>query len=188
MRNPISTAYNVLDNTIMYFVNEGVHLWNWTTGRTKSDLASLVDLSGCVSSSVGASYIGGFVGITSTIIMTGYGYVFVKHAYMHEREEIENAEKETMSLVLEFDKKIYEFVGLNLTSLGLVSSLIAIDADNDPTLLMMGIGLGLIGISGYIMRADSPPPRKNVLSRARDKLVDIVREYKRKPAFEQVRY
>ena len=43
MTNPISKAYEKLDDAIMYGVNKGVRAWNWSTGRTKSDLAKVLN-------------------------------------------------------------------------------------------------------------------------------------------------
>ena len=53
MTNPISKAYEKLDDAIMYGVNKGVRAWNWSTGRTKSDLANLLENSGLVVMTVG---------------------------------------------------------------------------------------------------------------------------------------
>jgi len=40
MENPITKGYEWFDNTLMYGANKAAHTWNWTTGRTKSDLAN----------------------------------------------------------------------------------------------------------------------------------------------------
>jgi len=43
MTNPISKAYQKLDDAVMCGVNKGVRAWNWSTGRTKSDLAKVLN-------------------------------------------------------------------------------------------------------------------------------------------------
>jgi len=50
MKNPLQ----YVDDTIMYGVNKGVHAWNWTTGRTKADLANEMLTVASVSESLGA--------------------------------------------------------------------------------------------------------------------------------------
>ena len=40
MENPIWSAYQKFDDVVMYGVNKGVRAWNWTTGKTKTDLAN----------------------------------------------------------------------------------------------------------------------------------------------------
>ena len=37
--NIVKNLYQQIDDTIMYGINAGVKAWNWTTGRTKADLA-----------------------------------------------------------------------------------------------------------------------------------------------------
>ena len=39
--NPIKKAYESFDAFMMYAANKAVHAWNWTTGGTKADLASI---------------------------------------------------------------------------------------------------------------------------------------------------
>jgi hypothetical protein len=38
--SPLSRIYDSFDSFIMKGINTGVRAWNWTTGRTKADLAN----------------------------------------------------------------------------------------------------------------------------------------------------
>ena len=45
----------------------------------------------------------------------------------------------------------------------------------------------MYGVADYVMRGESLPPRKNVFSRALDKIDELVEEYKRTLAPQPVR-
>ena len=54
MRNPISAAYQLFDDTLMYGANRGVRAYNWTFGGTKDELANYLLMGGCILNSVGS--------------------------------------------------------------------------------------------------------------------------------------
>lgn len=191
MRNPITTAYNVLDDAIMFGVNGGVHLWNWTTGRTKRDLATLMNIGGFTFATAGNYFFHPAAGAIAALAFGYYNYTLFRMNKMFEKDERENANNEFLSLHLEFGKKLYESAGFCQNNYGVVLFWLANEV-NDPNVSSyfssVATGICLTGTAAYVMRADSLPPRKNVLSRAKDKLVDIVREHRREPAIEHVRY
>ena len=49
---------------------------------------------------------------------------------------------------------------------------------------LMGVSLGFLvrGASCFVMRTEYLPPKKHALARLKDKLVEIVNDYQRKPA------
>ena len=54
MRNPISAAYQLFDDTLMYGANSGVRAYNWTFGGTKDELANGLLTGGAVLLSAGS--------------------------------------------------------------------------------------------------------------------------------------
>ena len=86
----------------------------------------------------------------------------------------------------------YRFVGPFYCAIGLAHvgcDLQYTDTEIDKKIggIAEGIGWGFFGVSFYVMRGESLPPRKNVFSRALDKIDELVEEYKRTLAPQPVR-
>ncbi len=196
MKNLIKKAYGSFDAALMYGVNKGVHAWNWTTGRTKGDLANLFSILGCATMTAG-NFIP--LGLISPLISLPWAYFGYRDYFQNkniERLEKRALDKGLLDLEVEGFKLKSAFVGpVFLGISGFASAHKAImdyrtedskktESDHETSSfssMLINIGISLYGLQFYVMRADYLPPRKNVLQRTADKLADIVRNYRLKP-------
>lgn len=171
-------AYVALDNFLLDRANDVVKVWNWTTGRTRADLASPLTISGFVSCPTSHFVAGEY---PSAIILGTLFGIFALHSKVNYEEmddfEMRALEKNTKNLEVERRKERYKIYGPLLNSLGLLNLIIPNKEGNHPWAnefhAIMGFGLGT---SLYIMRTDYQAPRKNCLARAKDKLADMLRQ------------
>lgn len=187
-KEPItSKALKKLDEGILYCVNRAVHAWNWTTGRTRADLANLLQTGGVIAGSLGMilsmaidkRYFESFV---YPLILFG-GAHFVQRKNMEiDGLELKALEKEAKSIEVEEFKYNCKFGGYFTPPLAVIPLL-----SNGKELdwgHLYGVMCLSLGVAFQVMRADYFPPRKNVLARAKDKLAEMLRAYQRKPALE----
>jgi hypothetical protein len=175
--------YEHIDSAIMKSVNEGVRAWNWTTGKTKADLANMCSVGGSAMFSLASweahdpftcSFIPFF--ILDAIIKT-------KMNNDTEHRELNALEKGLKDPVVERRYRTHELHGSVM--LGTGSAMIVAPAEKlKEFFLEYGIGSFLIALENYTMRAENFPRRKNVFSRALDSLRDSLAEYglNRQPA------
>ncbi len=196
MRNPVRLAYDLFDDTLMAGANYAVRGYNWTFGGTKDELANNIVSTGCVLMSVGSlisNYVTGFF-ITPTSLYAGHK-IQVENRRIGEIQR-RAAENSVMNMeVLNFEKSmkflgpVVYFTGSTISTVGFVLSSSLIEQEqydllpSSAGLFAIGLGAECLGASCYIMRADSLPPRKNVVSRMFDKAMELYEEY-RKPALQ----
>jgi len=178
----LKKTYDTLDSALMKGVNTGVRAWNWTTGKTKADLANLTFGTGCALFTTG-----GF----SNRVFPGFFYAAVslpqiplKYAENMdmERREMKAMENSCKDTDVELAKKFNAKVGHIQTLAGL--SLGMSEVVTEPTkigALTTDAGLVLMGMSHHVMRAEYLPPRKHCLARGFDKLKDALKQYAPQP-------
>lgn len=174
--------YDRLDEEIMKGVNAGVRTWNWTTGRTKGDLANILEFSGyaLMSSGLLAESPEHILPVT-LIVIPSSACCYIGNKNIDDRE-IKAYEKQCLDPKVEKQKKTllkycaplcslvgFEFIGL------------AHSENKDYFGIPFGIGLNLCSAGFYVMRADYLPPRRNVLSRAIDKVKKWAKEFSNEP-------
>jgi hypothetical protein len=176
------SLFKRLDDVVVSGANATVRAWNYTTGKTKVDLANLL-LSG-------ASVAEGF-----GLVCSGMAYpvlyfftlpVLAPLFFFNHRDQIRNTEMTTLEQrtaeqgqkhpLVEGFRSSLPFRGYNDIGWGA-----AISAFNSPSPSLLhsgafytsqGIATGfmLSGASYHIMRAEYLPPRKNMFQRGREKL------------------
>ena len=171
-------AYVALDSFLLDRANDVTKAWNWTTGRTRADLATLISVPAF--SSLPASYfINGaygtalFFGALSGLLIFLYIDTFIKM----DRLESGALNSDTKNLELEVVKNKYKIYGPIFNLLGF-ASLVRPNSENLHPLsneISSVFGFG-IGTTMYVMRTDYQAPRKNVVVRAKDKLADMLRQ------------
>lgn len=188
MINKLGRAYNSLDGLIMKGVNKGAHAWNWTTGKTRSDLANKFIFASNVTFITGTFFI--HPALTFVSFPTGAHFSYKIHKEYLEMDEeeqeatyegLKNPYVEEMKWFFKLIGPVCIFAGGAIPTMKFSSS-----SKVDDDRINMGFGLigasyGLAGSSLYIIRADYLPPRKNCLSRGMDKLKDLARNYQRQP-------
>lgn len=167
--NERKSLYEQLDSGIMYSVNLGVQAWNWTTGKTRADLANLLNMGyiSLVSAGIIASPNSSLSSkIIFPSIVTLIGIHTFKRNQTMDREEISAALNSVKNPIVESQKKNCELNGILNTCAGSVLSLRSENIYESTG----GIGIISFGLGHYVMRADYLPPRKNCVSRGLEKL------------------
>ncbi len=185
--------YWKFDVLVMKGVNKAVRAWNWTTGRTRAQLANLI---------LGAAEIVFAAGAICTAYAVDMPifYFFALSAITllpanqrrnirQDRDEMDAARDGTLNLRVEQLKIMHSFLG----PLSLCSGQVAFGIDYSirgthvkamlPTMIgICGISFLGIGISCYVMRADVVPPGKSAPARGFEKLKEAVRNGSLQPA------
>ena len=168
-----SDAYWNFDSKALYLAEKGVKAWNWTTGGRKADLANVTRgvSGGLVTTGFFlAEPIFGLFAVYELIVLPG---IFSKNKEIESKEDEFAQEGAKSDPNSPFYKSHRIGSNFDLGLAGLISY--------DPFDLSGSefVSLGFIGrsASSYVIRVDNnPPKRKNVLSRAKDKLVEKVKE------------
>jgi len=178
MKNPISSVYDKFDDGMIYLTNKAVRAFNWTTGKTKSDLANFFN-TGTWTLFIGGSLIDNpiFELIAAPPFLC-VGYETHKLNKMLEEKEISALEKGCLDSGVETYKYLSKIGGPIFMGLaGGLAGYVGINnlnksSENHRIISEITVTLGCLFFSAqyYVMRAECLPPRKSVFARARDKL------------------
>jgi hypothetical protein len=168
-----------LDKFIVDRANDVVRAWNWTTGRTRADLASSIQFSS-LSLAPGIAFInqeyGWGLGAT---FLSGLSYLFLKdiNLFQDKREKLA-LQRQAKDKTAEDLKDIQTVLGYGGIVLGSILYFGSTEGESSHPLSNELFGLCYIGLgcSQHIMRANYLPPGKTVLVRFKDKLVDMLRQ------------
>ena len=161
--------YGKLDDGIMYGVNKAVHAWNWTTGRPKEDLANISLGLGGIAISNSFLEDGNFpFAVLSALVCIPA----MKTNYWQGTRERELMKKGLKCPKVEKLKSMDERMGPVQIIFGLYGRGMETSLGDDSH---FSTGFFLYAAQSYIMRADPLPPRKNVLSRAKDKISEALK-------------
>lgn len=188
--NIISRAYQSLDDSLMYLTNHGVKAWNYTTGKTKADLANkalflapIADAAGCLLiPSERTKYLSLGIAVPFQMI---YSHYFQKRNMEIEKKEVKALESKCLDIGVEHYKQSEKTWG--------PAFLLISGTQGWPTSSQQNYNFGLAaghilrGLSCYIMRADYLPPRKNIIVRAMDKLTEQLQALNRVPVPVKIR-
>lgn len=171
--------FEFVDENLMKAVNCGVRVWNWTTGKTKTDLAnSLLTVAPILE---GAGFFTTDGNRTTAFIGTGV-YILVSHLDQIrnkrlEKEEVRAIEKGAKVLpdVLNIFSG-YLFAGSSSMSQLLFTTSGSYDHES------FAIGNGLRALSHFVSRAEYFPPRKNVVVRIKERLEKRLKERQSLPS------
>jgi nitrate reductase NapE component len=173
-------TYERFDNFMMRRVNEAVKVWNWTTGRTKADLANMFVMASVAIPIVNVAVSGGY-SLLAAEVPFGLGAPFrIMTNKIIERLEKDAIESGLMNPTVEAYKIECRFNGaLWSFAYPLATSTIALHdryMEGNMTVYETFTASALmVGASKYVMRADYMPPRKNAFARGFEKLKDMVR-------------
>lgn len=185
--------YDYMDEKILQGVGAGVRAYNWTTGGTKADLANkFIDgtVISMISGSIAFAYYNQDKTSAAYIPAAILSPVSLILGHQNQKKNLKIEEKERKALekkncldseVEEYKKEAKKQIQNEFQSSTFCGSTGLLFSHPD---LQFGIAFGgyLHIISNYIMRTDNLPPRKNVFSRAKDK----VKKYLDKRKSEQV--
>lgn len=186
MTNPITKAYEKFDDGLMYLANKGVRAWNWTTGRTKADLANAMLSVAPVLESVGFANYYKMTGLPVIPFLLGISHVCKKINLEIEDREVKALESGLKDTRAEFLKRASKMASPCYFGLAYLLAIapntkgVFLDSTHE-TNLITAAGFTVSAASHYVIRADYLPPRKNILSRAKDKLVEIIESYQPAP-------
>ncbi|MBP7708764.1 hypothetical protein KA107_03690 [Candidatus Pacearchaeota archaeon] len=184
MESEKRSLYEKFDDGVMSVVNKGVRVWNWTTGRTKADLANTLVYTGGAAVPAGC-FIRGWP-VAGSILAAIYlpGSIFSSKANKkYEELEVTAMEKGLMDQRVENRKEDSRKLGNQIGAIGIIQIYPNVVPTLEKTIgdYTCFSGMEAIALSYYVMRADYLPPRKNVLSRAKDKLVELLNQAEQVP-------
>ncbi|MFH1307750.1 MAG: hypothetical protein ABIH72_02775 [archaeon] len=179
MKNPLQ----LVDDTLMNGVNKGVRAWNWTTGKTKEDLAKYMLTVAPIFECTGFATLGGpllYLGIPLSL--------YLSHIDINENKEIANLEQKAieggcLSKKVENSKERNKLFGYYFGGSGLFNIGVG-EPTGSFSSTLFGTGFFIRGSAYHIMRANSLPPRKSVFSRTKGKIVEYLQRPTLEPAFE----
>lgn len=166
----ISDLYYKADQFLVDMGDEAVKAWNWTTGRTRAELADVLNVSGSTLA-VGSALL---IGDTLWTAIQGVGWgslTLFNHILNYEQDSLESDEdiKHNGS---EINRGRHKSTGPGLLALGGIAI-----SGGSLVSELYGAGAGIFGASSYVMRSDyNPPKRKDCVRRGLDKLAEMTRE------------
>jgi hypothetical protein len=178
----VEKAYQFLDDRIMEGINLGVKTWNYTTGKTKTDLANGLLTVAPILEGSGFFTIFGILGIPLTA-----AYILMSHDYQIENKKIGELEKQyensgTIHPIVESWKNdTSQTMGGVFAATSIINTSATLNPLNpEPEgYALIATGNSLRSLSHYIMRADYIPPGKSILEKARDGIENLVESVKR---------
>lgn len=177
--------YQRIDNSIMKGVNKAVRAWNWTTGRTKADLANTIVVAGMASTLTAAFLDKSY--LTASAVDIGFGTLLVMINKHIEKLEKEAVERNALDINAEKYKSFYKVFGpfnVGIT----IPSLISQNPHIGFTRKLSYLGGTFFGIQAYIMRADYLPPRKSAFAIGWEKAKEWLRTPVPEPVHARINY
>ena len=181
----IGTLYNKLDDLVMKGTTKAVQTYNWTTGRTRADLAKDLSTIGTILFSSGAlmNDINKNRQPVLAAMLSG-GFIFVTHLFHKFYDELDNLEQKAAhdgfkDIKVESKKQDLKYGGTII-----ISSVVPHFLLNRCETSIIGSGVFSLGASCYVMRTDYLPPRKNCISRGVNKVKEAIKQYKEQRALQ----
>lgn len=172
----MKSIYDIIDSSIMSGINSTVRAYNWTTGKTKADLANKALFIAPIADATGAllHYPGPFKYFLFSILLPiniAYSHLSQKRNIQIEKMEVEALEKKALDMNVESYKQRIAAYGTFFSGLAAIQAIpLPSHEPSDSSGPFFAAGNLARGLSIYLMRADYLPPKKNVLSRALDKV------------------
>ena len=166
--------------------------WNWTTGKTRADIAAIVHSSSAILAPMNSLANGDYSKGGLYAALFGVGSIDNAQAF-YEIDDLEAKFQQAATL----DTKIMEFQqdAKHISQTTLAAGAVAV-MGGEPAFgkaqepiqgdfPYFGAGLVTVGISHYLMRAEYVRPRKSCIHRGIDKLSDISQSSLAQPAYAQ---
>lgn len=173
----IGDIYYMADQFLVERAGEAVKAWNWTTGRTRAELADVLNVGGT------ALITSGFL-ITEDIpfsILNGFAWGALttkRHIDNHKQDELELDENDVIPPFVKKNRDYDYYKTYGKVSTGGAGFEFALGVGFEEVgFEIVGMGIGAFSASGYVMRSDyNPPKRKDCVRRGINKLAEIVKE------------
>lgn len=164
-------------------VNAGVQAWNWTTGKTKGDLAFLLEISGNALFSFSLSLRFGYDKAIVSIPFAIAGCVISWYSNQDDDKREERALRRGCldSIIQDRKDTIYKLGSPASAVIGTGLIVGSYYKNIEESSIPFGSGFFMWGMGLYVRRADYLPPRKNVLSRTVDKVKEWAKEFGSEP-------
>jgi len=175
------SLYEHFDRFMMARTNEAVQAWNWTTGRTRAELADVLQVSANVCASAHFLQRNNAIGYLVVPLFV-YG-AYASHQVHEKQDKLESkaAQNSLKNMVVENIKQSNKFwspIFMGVSGLGITTDLASGKNDN----FLISTANFLFGARGYVMRADYLPPKKSIFARAKD----YIREAMQQPVLQPV--
>jgi hypothetical protein len=158
-----------VDEILMAGATKTARAWNWTTGRTKADLANTLVYCGGALISVVVARANPDVGPLVALGTIYISYDIGKSNKRRETAEVKALESNQKSLAVETWKDVAKVAGPIMLGLGgVLTAIVGKESIKDGAII--GAYTGSLTASTYIMRTEYLPPCKSVFARAADKM------------------
>lgn len=167
------------DDAIMYAVNRCVKAWNYTTGKTKTDLANRMLCVAPILESVGATMSISYFRLIIAPLVFQDSYKSIKINKKFERLEEKSINNNCKSILVEGLKEGYKkagAIGLFLATPTLTGFAVMSSNKRAGGPALFCAGCAIRSFSDYVMRAEYLPPRKSVFKRAKEKLAEKLQQ------------
>ena len=183
MANIIDRAFQKIDKVMEETANNAVRAYNWTTGRTKRDLANNMQVLAVIPESAGSFLDGKSYSLAMLPWSLFTTALFCKRN--DEQNELEERAKNKMTLDGYVDKVIKPENKAGSYAYGAFSLLIGGTCPISGILyqsLGCSLGFGLRSASFYVMNADDLPPRKNCIQRGIESIIETYKSAAAQPS------
>ncbi len=164
------------DNWVMKGVNKSVRGWNWLTGRTKADLANTLHAMATVPEIGGALMEQPLNTLLFQLFVSAWVTTYACKTNRDFKKQEKYFEGEVKHLGVEMKKEMYKTGGKCF----LIAAVCGGSQITKVGYPYVGAGLFLgytiRSAAYYVMCADNLPPRKSVISRAKDALLEKLNE------------
>jgi hypothetical protein len=183
----IGDLWEWADGCILYHADKSVRAWNYVTGRQKKDLANNLLRVGYVTACFG--YVPMALSGSFPFFVGGLAFIhFMLDQYAKRINKLQEEAEEKRSKEGELGGPIYVFDQMHRwgstrrLALGGVIYLLPSEQSS-----LVSLGFGIDAFSHYVMRVPDLPRRKNVVARAKDRVLEKIAELGPKPAVQPAR-
>ena len=182
MKNLFLRTYQELDNGLIDLANKSIEMYNWTTGKTKANLANKLQMIAPVFETI--SFLPALPDY-SLVSMATFASILSSYFVQKWNSKLEDRELSALESRMQdphvyYMMKYYERLGIILGSFSLYAFIMDYFKPGE-SLNIFAIGMAARAASYYIMRSDNLPPRKGMVKRTLEKLDDIVKSYSSSP-------
>jgi hypothetical protein len=180
MKNPLKSIEDLINGG----ANASVYLWNVTTGRSRSELSTLLLTVGSSCAMAGCVSNPRYQPMTLVYpVFTGY---FAMSNHRNQKKEAAAVEKQMKDPDAENHKSnmgLASIAWVMLATSNIYQHFSGSNESESKSQLLMGIGHFIMAAGLYIESADFLPPRKSIFRKAYEKLSEFAKSYARRPSY-----
>lgn len=194
MSNRFEEIYESLDAKLLAGAEKAVQAWNWTTGRTRTDLANallriapICEIGGLVfSTNKNLNFYESVYLVAGGLMMGAVSFAKIDHNRGLEKREEDALRQGCLDPLAEECRESGKSESATYGILGTMVCTATLVPQASTATNLVGAGFFMRAASAYIMRVSNLPPRKDCLSRGIDHLkqgLESLAEEQPQPAY-----